>query len=203
MKIAVLATAAQMEELGNIASIKNIIWLQKEEDFFIMNDANVYVNLFSDAAEKEYLFAGKAVIINSVVNTLTDINATADIIRINGWATFLQRNKWEVAGNITTEASAFFKMINKEIILVADEPGFVAARTVAMIINEAYFALQDEVSSKNEIDTAMKLGTNYPNGPFIWAAKIGIGNIYALLEKLHKNSSRYKPCELLKNEASA
>ena len=47
-----------------------------------------------------------------------------------------------------------------------DIPGFISARVVSMIINEAYFALEEEVSSKEEIDTAMKLGTNYPYGPF-------------------------------------
>ncbi len=46
---------------------------------------------------------------------------------------------------------------------------------MAMIINEAWHALAEEVSTKNEIDTAMKLGTNYPYGPFEWAEKIGLG----------------------------
>src|ERR1700710_2457559 len=47
-------------------------------------------------------------------------------------------------------------------------------RVVAMIINEAYYALDAGVSSKESIDLAMKLGTGYPYGPFEWADRIGL-----------------------------
>ena len=71
-----------------------------------------------------------------------------------------------------------------------------------MIINEAYFALEDNVSSKAEIDTAMKLGTNYPYGPFEWASVIGTENILTLLQKLYLTDSRYKPSQLLITETA-
>ena len=71
-----------------------------------------------------------------------------------------------------------------------------------MIINEAYFAVEDNVSSKTEIDTAMKLGTNYPHGPFEWAGLIGNKNILALLQQLYVTDRRYKPSELLIKEAT-
>jgi len=86
--------------------------------------------------------------------------------------------------------------------VVADEPGFIAARIIAMIVNEAYLALEDEVSGKSEIDTAMKLGTNYPFGPFEWSVALGIENISALLEKLNKEDNRYKPADLLMKEVN-
>ena len=69
-----------------------------------------------------------------------------------------------------------------------------------MIINEAYFAIGEDVSSKNEIDLAMKLGTNYPYGPFEWAKKIGLHNIYYLLKTLSNNDNRYIPAKALKQE---
>ena len=72
-----------------------------------------------------------------------------------------------------------------------------------MIINEAFFALQENVSSKEEIDTAMKLGTNYPFGPFEWAERIGLKNIFELLTGLSKTQSRYEPAALLKQQALA
>jgi 3-hydroxybutyryl-CoA dehydrogenase len=72
---------------------------------------------------------------------------------------------------------------------------------LAMIINEAWFTLGENVSTKQEIDTAMKLGTNYPYGPFEWCNKIGIKNIYSLLKKLSENNARYKPAPLLEKEA--
>jgi 3-hydroxybutyryl-CoA dehydrogenase len=67
----------------------------------------------------------------------------------------------------------------------------VSARVVAMIVNEAYFALGEAISSKKDIDTAMKLGTNYPFGPFEWSEKVGLKNIYSLLLKLSESSARY------------
>jgi 3-hydroxybutyryl-CoA dehydrogenase len=69
-----------------------------------------------------------------------------------------------------------------------------------MIINEAYFAWGDEVSSKTDIDTAMKLGTNYPFGPFEWANRIGIENVYGTLAAMYQDTQeeRYKICPLLK-----
>ncbi|NKQ99539.1 3-hydroxyacyl-CoA dehydrogenase, partial len=58
-----------------------------------------------------------------------------------------------------------------------------------------------QVSSKKEIDTAMKLGTNYPMGPFEWAEKIGLRRIYHLLKTLEKEDKRYKAAGLLEKEA--
>jgi 3-hydroxybutyryl-CoA dehydrogenase len=72
---------------------------------------------------------------------------------------------------------------------------------VSAIINEAYLTLQEKVSSKEDIDIAMKLGTNYPMGPFAWATAIGVKNVYALLHKLAADQPRYTPALLLKQEA--
>ena len=71
-----------------------------------------------------------------------------------------------------------------------------------MIINEAWFAFEEGVSSKEEIDIAMKLGTNYPLGPFEWGALIGEKNIYALLKKLSAGNKRYLPAPLLHQKES-
>jgi 3-hydroxybutyryl-CoA dehydrogenase len=74
---------------------------------------------------------------------------------------------------------------------VPDEIGFITPRVVSMIINEAFIALKEGVSTKGEIDTAMKLGTNYPYGPFEWAEKIGVEKIKSLLDKLSMQEKRY------------
>ena len=71
-----------------------------------------------------------------------------------------------------------------------------------MIINEAFYAKEENISTENEIDIAMKLGTNYPYGPFEWAREIGIKNIYDLLFSLSKNDGRYKPAALLGKKAN-
>ena len=84
---------------------------------------------------------------------------------------------------------------------LADDYGFIAARIIAMIINEAYYALEENVSTKEQIDIAMKLGTNYPYGPFEWSEKIGLKNILSLLQKLSKQNNRYTISSLLVHES--
>lgn len=140
------------------------------------------------------------IFINSVCTTLKELQAPANVYRINGWNTFLNRPVWEITGTINDVIQNIMQQINKKFIAVADEPGLVAATVIAMIINEAYFALEDEVSTKDGIDTAMQLGTNYPYGPFVWAEKIGVANVAALLQTLSRSDMRYQPSPLLIKE---
>ncbi len=77
--------------------------------------------------------------------------------------------------------------------------GFIFPRTIAQIINEAHFALSENVASREDIDRAMKFGVNYPKGPFEWSkGKETI--IRTLLEELHTSTHdpRYIPSPLLK-----
>ena len=78
----------------------------------------------------------------------------------------------------------------------------VTPRVVLMIINEAYFPVQEGTASKDAINQAMKLGTNYPMGPFEWCVKIGIKDVYEMLEAMYQDTGdeRYKICPLLKRE---
>ena len=92
-------------------------------------------------------------------------------------------------------------LLNRKAEWVPDVKGFISPRVVSMIINEAYFTLEENVSTKEEIDVAMKLGTNYPYGPFEWGEKIGLQKVYELLALLSNNNTRYEPAALLKKEA--
>ena len=67
---------------------------------------------------------------------------------------------------------------------VADLPGLVVARTIAMIINEAADAVQQGVCSEEAADNAMKLGVNYPQGPFEWLSRWDAGYVVKILEEL-------------------
>ena len=84
-----------------------------------------------------------------------------------------------------------------------DQVGMVTPRIICMIINEAYYAVEENVASRSDIDLAMKLGTNYPFGPFEWCDKIGIKNVHRLLKEVFANTNdeRYKICSLLEIEA--
>jgi len=201
MKILVLSTDEGWDELT--ANNTAIEWVRSENiDSFLNNsDADAYFNLLENAATIDHAAIKKPVFINSVAATLKEANAAENIYRINGWKGFLKRDSWEVAGDLNEDASAVLAAINKQVVLVPDEPGFIAARIISMIINEAYFAKAENVSTKEEIDIAMKLGTNYPFGPFEWANLIGLKQIYSLLKVLSKNDERYTASSLLEKEA--
>ncbi len=86
---------------------------------------------------------------------------------------------------------------------VEDLPGMVTPRVVSMIINEAYFTAAEGTASREDIDLAMKLGTNYPFGPFEWSEKIGLDQVYGILQavKAATGLPRYEICPLLAEEA--
>jgi 3-hydroxybutyryl-CoA dehydrogenase len=141
--------------------------------------------------------------VNAVVTTLDDLPGNA--VRINAWPTFLQRPITEVCTSKQNEDAAvkILEALNWNHQIVPDVKGMVAAKVISMIINEAFFALGDDVSSREHIDTAMKLGTNYPYGPFEWSEKIGLNNIHRLLTSLSSDDKRYEPAPLLTKEISA
>ncbi|MBA2250623.1 MAG: hypothetical protein H0W12_10600 [Chitinophagaceae bacterium] len=139
------------------------------------------------------------VFINAVSKTLNHFPID-NVHRFNGWNGFINRPVWEIASNHENIVTQVFKMLQWQYTLVKDEPGMVTARILSMIINEAYYAFGEGVSTKKEIDLAMKLGTNYPYGPFEWANKIGLNNIYGLLKILEKNNERYTVAEAMQNE---
>lgn len=122
--------------------------------------------------------------------------------RINAWNTFLQRPLVElVAGpEAKAKATAFCKAWGKTPEFVPDLPGMPSARVVSMIVNEAYLALGEDVSTKEAIDIAMRLGTNYPFGPFEWSRKIGLEPIVELLEILARENPLYAVAPRLKQE---
>ena len=200
-----IVVAASNEHWHDLtASRPGVDWQRAENaaNFSLYKEADAFFSLRNNDILPEFEFLKNPVFINSVVQTLSDLGAPPNVYRINGWATFFNRSVWEIAGTANDEVEVIFKSLNVKINFVKDESGFISARVIAMIINEAYFAVEDNVSSKAEIDTAMKLGTNYPFGPFEWAELIGRGNILALLQKLYETDSRYKPSELLIKETT-
>ncbi|MFM8914340.1 MAG: 3-hydroxyacyl-CoA dehydrogenase family protein [Flammeovirgaceae bacterium] len=122
-----------------------------------------------------------------------------------GMPTFLNRQLLEVTARNNEDKSKLEEVcarLGTDFSAVDDRVGLVTPRVIAMIINEAYFTVQEGTASREDIDLAMKLGTNYPFGPFAWCAKIGVGNVYELLDSLYVDTKdeRYKICPLLKKE---
>lgn len=208
MRLVVSANEELKEELLSTGIHDNckIDWVSSPADLLLYKDADAVIDLLFEQNDHDvsYLkeFLPKPVFVNSVSVTIAEIGLP--VIRINAWPGFLKRNIAEVCCHneaVKIEADKILALLNRKAEWAPDIKGFISARIVSMIINEAYFALGENVSSKKEIDTAMKLGTNYPYGPFEWAEKIGLKNIAYLLTALSADEKRYQPANLLLNEA--
>eukprot|EP01061_Rhynchopus_euleeides_P020906 TRINITY_DN3395_c2_g1_i1.p1 TRINITY_DN3395_c2_g1~~TRINITY_DN3395_c2_g1_i1.p1 ORF type:complete len:304 (+),score=134.97 TRINITY_DN3395_c2_g1_i1:46-912(+) len=91
------------------------------------------------------------------------------------------------------------ELMGKTVSTSEDRPGFIANRILMPMINEAFYALMEGVGSAEDIDTAMKLGTNQPMGPLTLADFIGLDTCLAIMRVLHDGlgDSKYRPCPLL------
>lgn len=129
--------------------------------------------------------------------------------RVVGFATFFPLRQKKVielsaglrtGANALSQAEAFFQALGKETVRVKDTPGLVFPRILSLIINEAARALDEGIAGAEEIDVAMRLGTNYPLGPLRWADQAGLDEVLAVLDGLHRETGddRYRPAPLLR-----
>lgn len=104
-----------------------------------------------------------------------------------------------------SEAIGLFQALGKQVSVIGDVPGMIVARTVARIVDLAHDAVAKGVATEEDIDTAMRLGVNYPLGPFEWSRRLGRDFAYDLLDDLHLRdpSGRYAPSLALYRHAYA
>ena len=208
MTVAILADEELKQELlaGKLPADVTVVWVDSLRALLI-TEADVYMDLLfeMDAERTQRLkqLLPRPVFINAVSWSTKKIGA--DFIRINAWPGLLQRPITEIAlpaGMSEAFIQPFFDSLQWKYILAPDIAGMITARVLAAIINEAYYTLGAQVSTREEIDIAMKLGTSYPYGPFEWSAKIGLGRIYELLTELSSVDKRYTPAGMLEEEAT-
>ncbi|GGL90990.1 3-hydroxyacyl-CoA dehydrogenase [Streptomyces fumigatiscleroticus] len=111
----------------------------------------------------------------------------------------------DTAPQTLAEATGLFQALGKKVSVIGDVPGMIVARTVARIVDLAHDAVAKGVATEEDIDTAMRLGVNYPLGPFEWSRRLGRNWAYALLDDLHLRdpSGRYAPSLALYRHAYA
>jgi len=170
---------------------------------FIVDEESHMFGIYCDHSTKVFLNTCK-VSLGELVH-LVGSPLSSKIFGFNGLPTFLNRDVLEVSLWKPEDEPELKKLcddLKTSFLLVDDRVGLVTPRVICMIINEAYYTVQDGTATRADIDMAMKLGTNYPYGPFEWCQRIGIKHVYELIEALYDDTQdeRYKICPLLKKE---
>jgi len=126
-------------------------------------------------------------------------------VGFNGLPTFIDRRLLEISvfeKDQLPVVERLCKQLKTEYVVVDDRVGLVTPRVISMIINEAYYTNEEGTAEREDIDKAMKLGTNYPFGPFEWCKRIGVANVYEILQAVYEDTKdeRYKISPSLKKE---
>ncbi|HYV91568.1 MAG TPA: 3-hydroxyacyl-CoA dehydrogenase family protein [Chitinophagales bacterium] len=213
MKIFATGDERRMDELklklGNEISTGAII----KENNSVLKSYDVIFDLNADeknAALDQYtLLENKLVIVCAVKKSLSMLMGEAKkevkshVVGMNLLPTFINRGKLETSFLRREDKPSLEKFsgdVKTDFLEVEDHVGMVTPRVICMIINEACFSLQEGVASITDIDKAMKLGTNYPYGPFEWCDRIGVKDVYETLNAIWNDThdERYEICSLLK-----
>ncbi len=214
MKIGITGSQNRIDELKEkISSAAELVEIKNTDLSQISSmgfDAFIDLN-FDDATENlnHYLQLQIPVLLSAVktqlVKELAGKNTSTPIFGINALPTFINRSLLEAS--FYNEANkpkleVLAQTLNWECKWVDDRVGMATPRIIFMIMNEAYFTVQEGTANKADIDTGMKLGTNYPNGPFEWSEKVGLKDVYEVLEAVYQDThdERYKICPLLKTK---
>ncbi len=213
MNVYVIGNNHQVEQVRHkISDEYSVMPVEIFADIEAVSESAVFDFSFDDSPDNLDLYAELTNIhlfINATRGSLAELTYFAEgglpnLYGIAGDPTFLERPLLEVSvhHNNRADARKLFSQLGIEATLVDDRVGLVTPRIISMIINEAYYTVMEGTATREDIDTGMKLGTNYPMGPFEWAEKWGIINIYELLEAMYLDSKdeRYKICPLLKQE---
>jgi 3-hydroxybutyryl-CoA dehydrogenase len=111
----------------------------------------------------------------------------------------------ETSDETYESVSELAERLEKTPVEVQDFPGFAVNRVLVPMINEAVYCVMEGVAGPEDVDTAMKLGTNQPMGPLELADLIGLDTCLHVMQVLHEGfgDTKYRPCPLLKRYVAA
>lgn len=100
------------------------------------------------------------------------------------------------------QAAGLFAALGKRVSLLADVPGMLVMRTVAMLVNEGAEAVYQGIASVESVDAAMRKGVNYPVGPMAWGRSVGLPAVLTTLRNLGAGygEDRYRSSVWLQRE---
>lgn len=230
MKVVIAGEMPLLQEIGELCQqAGHTCTLFLVEDFFsaiesglmmeMAEDADVAIELHNESADakQELMLSlaqaipGEALVLSSALSTSVTQAAAwmAYPERVVGFGLVPPLHRegivelaagLQTSGEARERATAFWQSLGYEPVWVADGPGLVRGRVIGCLINEAVTALMEGIASAQDIDLAMKLGTNYPYGPLEWADLIGLDTVYGIMCGLFDEwgDDRYRPSPLLK-----
>lgn len=168
--------------------LRNVDSLLKEEAIIATNTSSISITRLAQATGRPHKFIGMHFMNPVVLMSLVEI--------IRGHHT---------ADETVHVVRAVAEKMGKTSTLAHDYPGFIANRVLMPMINEAFYALMENVASAKDIDTTMKLGCNQPMGPLALADLIGLDTCLAIIEVMHNGlgDDKYRPCPMLRKYVEA
>lgn len=198
-----IITSTNLEELGDCD--------------LVIEAVSENINIKKQLFEKLDTILNKGCIIASNTSTLPIIqlamitNRPENVVGIHFFNPAPVMKLVEIIKSLTTsdqtvqKAKEFTLSLGKDPVITKDRPGFIVNRILLPMLNEAVFALEEGMGTAQDIDKAMKLGTNHPMGPLELIDLIGLDVILDILDVLFEEfkDPKYRACPLLRQMVRA
>ncbi|TDI97142.1 MAG: 3-hydroxybutyryl-CoA dehydrogenase [Deltaproteobacteria bacterium] len=198
-----IITSTNLEELGDCD--------------LVIEAVSENINIKKQLFEKLDTILKKGCIIASNTSTLPIIqlamitNRPENVVGIHFFNPAPVMKLVEIIKSLTTsdqtvqKAKEFTLSLGKDPVITKDRPGFIVNRILLPMLNEAVFALEEGMGTAQDIDKAMKLGTNHPMGPLELIDLIGLDVILDILDVLFEEfkDPKYRACPLLRQMVRA